>query len=334
MPRTGVSYDDVVQSIHILEKAGLNPSIRNIRERIGKGSLTTIAEHKREYEIANADTPREALPDAIAKGLMKGAEAYWQELVEAAEAEIQTVRDGAEASRLDAERRLESTEAALSEARESVSDSSLRIDQLQSELATANEQRVALEGQLSVQQAENQGLATRVADLEAQLAKSDDERVAVLERLNEASGNSERLSERLENNATRHAAKQAASSKELAEIGERLARRDAALEEARRDATAANEELAEMRREKASLQKALSHAEAAAAAAQQSCEQLTRDVTKAETALLRVEDANRSLVDEKDAHIADLQAANKGLRKALEAPSRKPKKAEKVTKDA
>lgn len=334
MPRTGVSYDDVVESIHILEKAGLNASIRNIRERIGKGSLTTIAEHKREYEIANADTPREALPDAIAKGLMKGAEAYWQELVEAAEAEIHAVRDGAEASRLDAERRLESTEAALSEARESVSDSSLRIDQLQSELATANEQRVALEGQLSEQQAENQGLATRVADLEAQLAKSDDERVAVLERLNEASGNSERLSERLENNATRHAAEQAALSKELAEIGERLARRDVALEDARRNATAANEALAEMGREKASLQKALSHAEAAAAAAQQSCEQLTRDVTKAETALLRVEDASRSLVDEKDAHIADLQAANKGLQKALVAPSRKPKKAEKVTKDA
>ena len=58
MPRTGVTYDDVADSIHRLEKAGLNPSIRLIREKLGKGSLTTIAEHKREYEIANADTPR------------------------------------------------------------------------------------------------------------------------------------------------------------------------------------------------------------------------------------------------------------------------------------
>lgn len=32
MPRTGVAYDDVAESIHALEKAGLIPSIRLIRE--------------------------------------------------------------------------------------------------------------------------------------------------------------------------------------------------------------------------------------------------------------------------------------------------------------
>lgn len=332
MPRTGVSYDDVVESIHILEKAGLNASIRNIRERIGKGSLTTIAEHKREYEIANADTPREALPDAIAKGLMKGAEAYWQELVEAADAEIQAVHDAAEANRLDAEQRLESTEAALAEASESLSDSSLRIDQLQSELAAANEQRVALEGQLSDQRAENKALATRVEDLKAELAKRDEERVAVLERLNEASGNVERLSERLDNNATRHAAEQAALTKELTEIGKRLERCDAVLEEARHDVTAANEALADTRRDNASLQKALKSAEKTAGAAQHTCEQLTRDSAKAEAALAKAEDASRALVDEKDARIADLQAANKTLQKALDAQSRKARKSKKTAK--
>ncbi len=88
MPRTGVSYDDVAESIHVLEKAGLKPSIRLIREKLGKGSLSTIAEHKRAYDIEAQKGPAESLPDPIAKGLIKGAEAFWQELVEAAEDEI------------------------------------------------------------------------------------------------------------------------------------------------------------------------------------------------------------------------------------------------------
>ena len=43
MPRTGVSYDDVAESVLTLEKDGLKPSIRLIREKLGKGSLSTIA---------------------------------------------------------------------------------------------------------------------------------------------------------------------------------------------------------------------------------------------------------------------------------------------------
>ena len=41
MPRPGVSYDDVAQSINVLQMTGLNPSIRMIREKLGKGSLVT-----------------------------------------------------------------------------------------------------------------------------------------------------------------------------------------------------------------------------------------------------------------------------------------------------
>ena len=77
MPRTGVTYDDVAESIHTLEKAGLKPSIRLIREKLGKGSLTTVAEHKRAYEAERAEGPTEALPDPIVKHLIKGAQAYW-----------------------------------------------------------------------------------------------------------------------------------------------------------------------------------------------------------------------------------------------------------------
>ncbi len=97
MPRPGVSYDDVAQAIHVLQKAGLNPSIRMIRETLGMGSLTTFAEHKRAFEADQAQEPSEALPDPIARHLIKGAQAYWQELVEAAEAEIEQVRRQADA---------------------------------------------------------------------------------------------------------------------------------------------------------------------------------------------------------------------------------------------
>ncbi len=96
MPRTGISYDDVSDSIHTLEKAGLKPSIRLIREKLGKGSLTTIAEHKRRFESERDVGPSDSLPDPIARGLLVGAGQYWQELVDAAELEIDATRQAAD----------------------------------------------------------------------------------------------------------------------------------------------------------------------------------------------------------------------------------------------
>lgn len=92
MPRSGISYESVAESINALEKAGVDASIRRIRERLGSGSLSTIAEHKRAYlEQQTESLDGHVLPDPVSQALMKGAHAFWQELVDAAQGQIQSL---------------------------------------------------------------------------------------------------------------------------------------------------------------------------------------------------------------------------------------------------
>lgn len=92
MPRSGISYESVAESINALEKAGVEASIRRIRERLGSGSLSTIAEHKRTYLGQLAESlDGHVLPDPVSQALMKGAHTFWQELVDAAQGQIQSL---------------------------------------------------------------------------------------------------------------------------------------------------------------------------------------------------------------------------------------------------
>ena len=51
MARTGVTAEEVAAAVESLQSAGLAaPSIRMIRQKLGRGSLTTLARHKRELE--------------------------------------------------------------------------------------------------------------------------------------------------------------------------------------------------------------------------------------------------------------------------------------------
>ena len=151
MPRTGVSYEEVSAAITALEKAGLTPSIRLIREKVGSGSLSTIAEHKRTYDAEKASGPGPDLPDTVATGLINGAKAFWQELVDAAEAQIEVVQAKAVADFDEVHQELSVTKDALIAAREKVGDCQATIYELEGRVDSN-------ESKLKIQQERVQGL--------------------------------------------------------------------------------------------------------------------------------------------------------------------------------
>ncbi len=330
MPRTGVSYDDVVESIHILEKAGLNASIRNIRERIGKGSLTTIAEHKREYEINTADTPREALPDPIAKGLMKGAEAFWQELVEASEAEITKIQESANETATELASRVSELERDLANAQEAFNGESLAKKAVEDTLMAAESAKNELKSQLQAQSTDFAAVTARLEEARQAAEKTDADRAAVAKQLNESEGEVARLLERIDNSASKHATELARLNTDLAEtlatnesLTKKLESATQAAEKAGRDAReqAARTKVAE--KEATSLKAEVSRLEA-------NFEKFRTKEADARSALEAQLARQTALVDEKDARIRDLQRANKALEQALKS-RKKPKKTKQAT---
>ncbi len=57
MPRTGISYEQVVAAALALEQDAKKPTISNVREQLGKGSSTTISNFLRQWK-ATKNTPR------------------------------------------------------------------------------------------------------------------------------------------------------------------------------------------------------------------------------------------------------------------------------------
>jgi len=325
MPRTGVRYEDVVESIHILEKAGLSASIRNIRERIGKGSLTTIAEHKREYEIEKANAPREAIPDPIAKGLMSGAETYWQELVEAAEAEISMFQEAADATVAELTARVSELESALADTQEALNTETLAKVATEDTLTAAESARSDLESQLQVLGTELSATSARLDEVRQAREKANGERDELAEQLNEVQGEVARLVERSDNAATKHATELAKLNTAFAEASagnDELAEQLVSAKDAADKASGIAQEL-EMRARTA--EKENEGAQAIISRLGDELEEQRSSQAEIRTSLEAQMSTLFALIEEKDARVADLQRANRALEQALKA-QKKPKK--------
>jgi chromosome segregation ATPase len=325
MPRTGVSYDNVVESIHILEKAGLNASIRNIRERIGKGSLTTIAEHKREYELTTANTSREALPDPIAKGLLSGAEAYWQELIEAAEAEIAKIRESTDETVAELSSRVSELEAELVDAQEALNGESLSRKAVEDTLVAAESAKSDLELQLQGRITELSALSARLDETRQMAEKANADRDQLAGQLKDAQDDVAKLVERSDNVASRHASELARLNTEIAEATANNESLGEQLESAKQAAEKADQEAREYAMRAKTAEKECMDAQDVVSGLRDELVQLQSSAAERRSELEAQLAAQTALVEEKDARIHDLQSANSSLDQALKS-RKKPKK--------
>ncbi|HNP65385.1 MAG TPA: hypothetical protein PKH39_15725, partial [Woeseiaceae bacterium] len=170
-----------------------------------------------------ADGPTEALPDPIAKALIKGAQDYWQELVDAAEAEIAAARDSMDAELADLTAQLEAAKQEAAAANDTLGEKISAIDVLQK---TAQEQAAVVAKQAKDLQARDVEIANLRTELKALRTQHDeirdDLRTANVS-LSESASEQARLSQRIERQATEFAKEKTALQKQFSEYKERLA---------------------------------------------------------------------------------------------------------------
>lgn len=102
MGRKGISYEDTKVAIERLLARGEAPTVARVRTELGDtGSVTTIGRYKRQWEAEQGErsTPGvPPLPDPLVKSLVQGAEAYWNELMQALAAREQEIEAQATAA--------------------------------------------------------------------------------------------------------------------------------------------------------------------------------------------------------------------------------------------
>lgn len=267
MPRQGVTYSDVESAIDALNKAGLTPSIRLIREQIGAGSLSTIAEHKRAFDAKQAAGPGPALPDRLTKGLMEGAQGLWQELVDAAEGQIGAIQTHANEQIEELKQRLAQAQQELiadretnGELRAALGDRDIEVEQLKQSLADRDQQLGEHAIVVSRMEAECSALTEQRSSLQVEL---DSTRST----LASAQAQTAQLTERLERQALESAKDKATLQKHFNEYKDRLVtmsdeRREAleAQREAEKQAVAIEKRAAESINESSRLNKELADA--------------------------------------------------------------------------
>jgi len=85
MARTGVTFDDVAQAATKLLSTGEPPSVQKIRDLLGTGSNTTIAEHLKRWKLQKRSKEGITLPEEIPKELVPAIETVWHIAIEHAD---------------------------------------------------------------------------------------------------------------------------------------------------------------------------------------------------------------------------------------------------------
>ncbi len=92
MARTGIVYNDVKAAAYKLLTQGFSPSVQKIREVLGTGSNTTIAEHLRVWREEYAKKEIHHLPANMPQELVSAIEILWQTAMEQAENQLTEVK--------------------------------------------------------------------------------------------------------------------------------------------------------------------------------------------------------------------------------------------------
>lgn len=175
MARIGVDYETIKQTAVKLLSQGIAPSVQKIREELGTGSNTTIAEHLKVWRDEYAKKTIHHLPANMPKELISTFEVLWQTAMEQAQnqlAEYKKAFDSEHATILQKER----------DAEKVINDIKLKVEELSQ--------------QLNRQLSSNQKLSVDLAIANERLLKQDE---ALTNQKNQYENRFNRLYEEKEN---------------------------------------------------------------------------------------------------------------------------------------
>ena len=146
MARHGVDYETVKHAALKLLSKGISPSVQKIRELLGTGSNTTIAEHLKYWREEHAAKKVHHLPATIPEELIATFETLWQTAMEHAEQQIADVKEALENQKEKLQQEKMLTDKTISDLKSQVDGLNQKIDDktqenqaLQTKLAVANE---------------------------------------------------------------------------------------------------------------------------------------------------------------------------------------------------
>lgn len=178
MPRIGVTFDDVARAATKLLSTGDSPSVFKVREILGTGSNSTIAEHLKQWRQQRSEQRTVPLPDGIPKELVPPLETLWHIANEHADKRFIAYREQSEQKieQLTTERdtwfaQHQQLESTLTEIKKQLEDAEVRNE---SHLQK-NEAKEALNREL---QTEKKNLTLEIKSLQQRLAEIQDNHAA------------------------------------------------------------------------------------------------------------------------------------------------------------
>ena len=140
MSRPGVDYETVKQTAVKLLSQGIAPSVQKIREELGTGSNTTIADHLKVWRDEYAKKTIHHLPANMPKELISTFEVLWQTTMEHAQNQLAEYKKAVEAECEAALQKEKEAEKAVDELELKLREASLTL-----EYETASKQKIAVE---------------------------------------------------------------------------------------------------------------------------------------------------------------------------------------------
>ena len=169
MARVGVTYDEIAQAATKLLSLGESPSVLKVREVLGTGSNSTIAEHLKHWKQNRIARHGVTLPEAVPEQLIPPLETLWHIALEQADSRYLSHREhtAQKIEQLTTERdtwsiQCQQTENNLHKLNEELKRSHQALEKIEAQQQAAQQSQNALE-------INNQQLRETISGLEQQL---------------------------------------------------------------------------------------------------------------------------------------------------------------------
>ena len=150
MARPGVVYEEVERVARQLLSKGQHPSVQKVRDILGTGSNTTIANHLKLWQISFSKSRSPTLPESVPDDLMNPLDDFWSTAVARAEANYDKYKDELESKVVSAELAQSEAVGKLEKKLAEFDIQQQKLIDTQSELQNTEQKLHTLQGEYSV----------------------------------------------------------------------------------------------------------------------------------------------------------------------------------------
>ena len=174
MSRNGITQDQVFAAAQDLITAQQPVTVHAVREILGQGSFSTIAQHLRTFRSQTKESalPPAPLPPLVATTANRAIAAIWQAAQELAHREIEIIRQLAQAQLVDAQGQAEEAVQEVMRLEKQIQACTLAIADKTQQIEALNQALTQCENQIAAHLARNEQTSLRLTELRAELAEA------------------------------------------------------------------------------------------------------------------------------------------------------------------